>query len=400
MLSRRTFLRSAAAAATLGATWRLWASEGKPSGRCLLVFLRGACDGLSLLVPYNEPFYYETRPHIAIAPPSADGAAGQAAVALDSRWGLHPAMADELLPLWETGQLAFVPFAGTSFVSRSHFQAQDWVEFGQPPGPAPDSGSGFLNRLLAELGPGSDGVSFTTTLPEVLRGSVRVANAPLTGKTKRPVGLCRWENRVQAMYAGHAVESLVRDGIGLRREIAVEMQDASRDAAPANTFGIEAGRVGRLLRDRPEYSVAFVDIGGWDTHAGQGGASGSLATRLDALASGLREMATALGEREWNRTVVIVLTEFGRTFRENGSRGTDHGHGSTMLVLGGSVRGGAVRGSQAALGPGQLHEDRDVPVVNEYRATLAGLYARMYGLGDAALGRIFPAAQPADLGLI
>jgi uncharacterized protein (DUF1501 family) len=111
-------------------------------------------------------------------------------------------------------------------------------------------------------------------------------------------------------------------------------------------------------------------------------------------------MATALGEREWNRTVVIVLTEFGRTFRENGSRGTDHGHGSTMLVLGGSVRGGAVRGSQVALGPGQLHEDRDVPVVNEYRATLAGLYARMYGLGDAALDRVFPGAQAIDVGLL
>ena len=404
MLTRRGFLQGAATAAMLGATWKLWASASTPSARCLLVFLRGACDGLSLLVPYKEPFYYETRPHIAIPPPAGNVADGQAAVTLDGRWGLHPAMADELMPLWEVGQLAFVPFAGTGFLSRSHFQAQDWIEFGQRPGRSPDSSSGFLNRLLAELGVASDGISFTTALPEILRGGVRVANAPLTGKAKRAPALCRWEQRVQEMYAGHALESLVRDGIGLRREIAAElqeeMQQASRDAAPADNFAVEAGRVGRLLRERPQYSVGFVDIGGWDTHAGQGGVSGSLATRFNALASGLGELATALGPREWDRTVVIVLTEFGRTFRENGSRGTDHGHGTTMLVLGGRVRGGAVRGSQAGLSPGQLHQDRDIPVLNEYRATLAGLYGRMYGLSETALDHVLPGARAIDLGLL
>jgi uncharacterized protein (DUF1501 family) len=206
------------------------------------------------------------------------------------------------------------------------------------------------------------------------------------------------------MYAGHPIESLVRDGIGLRREIAAElreeMQAASREAAPADRFAVEAGRVGRLLRERPQYSVGFVDIGGWDTHAGQGGVSGALATRLDALANGLGQLATALGPREWDRTVVVVLTEFGRTFRENGSRGTDHGHGTTLMVLGGQVRGGTIRGSQAGLGPGQLHEDRDVPVINEYRATLAGLYGRMYGLSETALDRVLPGARAIDLGLL
>jgi len=404
MLTRRAFLRSAATAVSMGATWRLWAAQGTPSARFLLVFLRGACDGLSVLVPYKEPFYYEMRPHIAIPPPVTGGATGQAAVALDGRWALHPTMADELFPLWEAGQLAFVPFAGTGFVSRSHFQAQDWIEFGQRPGASPDTSNGFLNRLLAELGTTSDGVSFTTTLPEILQGGVRVANAPLTGKGKRGPVLCKWEQRVQEMYAGHPIESLARDGIGLRREIAAElreeMQAASREAAPADSFAVEAGRVGRLLRERPQYSVGFVDIGGWDTHAGQGGVSGALATRLDALASGLGQLATALGPREWDRTVVVVLTEFGRTFRENGSRGTDHGHGTTLMVLGGQVRGGAVRGSQAGLGRGQLHEDRDVPVINEYRAMLAGLYGRMYGLSETALDRVLPGARAIDLGLL
>jgi uncharacterized protein (DUF1501 family) len=154
-----------------------------------------------------------------------------------------------------------------------------------------------------------------------------------------------------------------------------------------------------LLRDNPQYKVGFVDVGGWDTHAGQGSARGVLANRLQGLAEGLKAMAEELGP-EWQKTVVIVMSEFGRTFRENGSRGTDHGHGSTMWVMGGSVRGGAIRGEQGNLAPGNLHQDRDVPVLNEYRATLAGLFKRQYGLGEDALARIFPACVPRDIGLL
>jgi uncharacterized protein (DUF1501 family) len=405
MLRRRALIQSGVAMLGCGIGWRLWAAPSGPlPARCLVVFQRGACDGLTVLVPYTEPFYYEARPHIAIAPPLADATSGQVSVALDNRWALHPSIADAQLPLWEAGQIAFVPFAGTAFVSRSHFQAQDWVEFGQPTGPRPDGRSGFLNRLIAELGVGPSGISFSSALPPVLRGDVQVANAPMTRATRRRADSPDWQDRVQAMYTGHVLEPLVRDGIGLRREIAVELQPerqtAAREAAPAGSFALEAARIGRLLRERPQYSVGFVDIGGWDTHAAQGAASGPLATRLGALASGLAELSTALGPREWERTVVIVMTEFGRTFRENGSRGTDHGHGATMWVLGGRVRGGAVRGEQASLGPGRLHEDRDVPVLNEYRATLAGLMARIYGLRNDALDRVFPGARPVDTGVL
>lgn len=402
MLPRRAFIQGGAAFLSTGTHWRLWAAPaGAAQVRLLVVFLRGASDGLSALVPYAEDFYYEARPHIAIPRPAPDGGAGS--VALDGRWALHPALADPLLPLWEARQLAFVPFAGTDFVSRSHFQAQDWVEFGQPAGRLPDGNSGFLNRLLAELGAGAEGVAFTSALPPTLRGTVRVANAPLARQPVRPAVAGAWDERVLAMYAGHALEPLVRDGLGLRRQIALEqrqeMQAASREAAAAGSFALEAARMGRLLRDRPHYGVGFVDVGGWDTHAGQGAASGPLATRLAALGSGLSELAAALGPREWDRTVVVVMTEFGRTFRENGSRGTDHGHGSTLWLLGGGVRGGAVRGEQAPLGPADLHEDRDVPVRNEFRATLAGLTARLYGLRPDAVQRVWPGARAVDLGL-
>lgn len=404
-MDRRDFLRAAMATAAAGVSWRLWAAPTGGSGtRFLTVFLRGGYDALSAVVPYTEPFYYEARPNIALARP--DPANAEAALNLDGRWGLHPALQDSMLPLYEARQLAFVPFAGTAFVSRSHFQAQDWVEFGQPPGPSPDSGSGFLNRLLGRLGgearTRNAAVSFTQTLPPVLRGRVKVANSPVTLPRRRPVGE-GYEGLLKAMYAGHPLEGMVVDGLGLRREIsreiAEEMQVSSRDALPASGFALEAGRIGRLLRDRPDYTVGFIDVGGWDTHAGQGGARGSLANRLNGLGDGLHELSVAMGPA-WQNTVVVVVSEFGRTFRENGSRGTDHGHGSTMWVLGGAVRGGAVRGEQARLAASDLHEGRDTPVLNEYRATLGGIFKRIYGLDAAALAEVFPASTPVDLGLV
>jgi len=404
-MNRRSFLRLGAGAALAAVNWRLWAAPtGGSNGRFLLVFLRGAYDALSAVVPYAEPFYYEARPHIALARPSERDP--DAVIALDGRWGLNPALQDSLLPLYEAGELAFVPFAGTAFVSRSHFQAQDWIEFGHAPGTQPNPNSGFLNRLLAQLGAGGgrrpDAVSFTRTLPPVLRGGLPVANTPVRVANRRRIS-AGYEALLEEMYAGHPLEPMVRDGLSLRREIskelAEEMQTASRDAMPASGFALEAARIGRLLRDRPEYNIGFIDIGGWDTHAAQGAARGALSGRLHDLGEGLAELAEALGP-EWKRTVVVVMSEFGRTFRENGSKGTDHGHGSTLWVLGGSVRGGAIRGEQAPLGPGDLHQNRDLPVLNEYRATLAGLFARLYGLDGQALAEVFPQARPIDLGLV
>lgn len=403
-MDRRAFLRLMPGAAALAASWRLWAAPAaRDRPKFLLVFLRGGYDALSALVPYGEPFYHEARPNIALARPDPGNL--EAAVALDGRWALHPALGDALLPLWESSQLAFVPFSGTGFVSRSHFQSQDWVELGQAPDARPDSGSGFLNRLLAELGgpQGRDtGVSFTQNLPPAFRGPVQVANWPLSGQRRGKVNP-GYEELVLAMYADHALEDLVRDGLGLRREVSLqlqqEMQEASRAALPAGSFALEAARLGRLLREHPEYVLAFVDVGGWDTHAGQGAARGALSNRLRELAEGLGTLAESLGP-EWPKTLVVVISEFGRTFRENGSRGTDHGHGSALWVLGGGVRGGTIRGEQAGLGPGDLHQDRDLPVLNEYRDVLAGLFRRQYGLSPEAVARVFPACTPRDLELI
>ncbi len=399
-MHRRRFLQTAAASLLVGASGRLFAApSGGSDARLLLVFLRGGYDALSALSPYGEADYHAARPNIAIAAP-AKGKVG-AAVALDDYWALHPALLDNLLPLYEAQQAAFIPFAGTDFVSRSHFQAQDWVEFGQPGG----ASGGFLNRLLQVLQrgqPHSDAVSFTRALPPVMRGAARVANSPVSMMPAATM-VPELEDRILALYRGHALESQVRDGLGLRRHIAEdlrqEMTYADRGAAPAQGFTLEAGRIARVMRERPQYRIGFVELGGWDTHAGQGGAQGSLANQLRGLGDGLEILVDTLGPL-WRRTVVVVLSEFGRTFRENGTKGTDHGHGSTLWLLGGAIQGGRIHGEQTRLNFAALHQDRDTPVLNDLRGVLAGLVRDLFALTPADLAEIFPSARPAGLRLV
>jgi uncharacterized protein (DUF1501 family) len=181
--------------------------------------------------------------------------------------------------------------------------------------------------------------------------------------------------------------------------LASEMAAASRNAVTPRGFELEARRVARLMRER--YSLGFVDVGGWDTHADQGAATGQLANRLEELGRGLAAYASELGPEAWRRTVVVVLSEFGRTVRENGTRGTDHGHGTVYWVLGGGLLGRqAVRGEQRPVDAGHLFQNRDLPVLTDYRGLLAGLLARQFGLGPGALDRVFAGVTPIDLGLL
>jgi uncharacterized protein (DUF1501 family) len=178
--------------------------------------------------------------------------------------------------------------------------------------------------------------------------------------------------------------------------MADEMQQSGRGAVTAKGFQLEATRIARMMRE--QVRIGFVDIGGWDTHVAQGGATGALATRIADLSTGLEAFAQAMGP-DWNRTVVVVISEFGRTFRENGNRGTDHGHGTAYWVMGGGVKGG-VHGEQVALTPASLNQGRDWPVLNEYRGVFAGLFRRMYGLDAAQLQRVFPGGKMQDLQLV
>ena len=413
-MRRRHFLRTGAAGAMAGglalAATRTWAAPAGSTldSRLLVVFLRGAYDACNVLVPQTS-FYAESRPNIAIARP---GSGPGAALAFDADWALMPALQATLFPRIQAGEVAFVPFAGIDDLSRSHFETQDRVELGLPlPGehvdPAlgrPDTTQGFLNRLAQELGARLDAdqrvMSFTDRLPIVLQGRRMVTNTNL-GRTGKPGTDARQAALLQKMYAGTTLERGVSEGLDTQRqvaqEMAAEMQEASRDAITPKGFDLEATRIARLMRD--QVRIGFVDVGGWDTHVGQGGATGALAGRIGDLSRGLDTFAREMGPA-WRDTVVVVISEFGRTFKENGNRGTDHGHGTAYWVMGGGVTGG-VRGEQVALtGPAALNQGRDWPVLNDYRAIFGGLFQRMYGLDAAQLQRVFPGGAPRDLNLV
>ncbi len=366
------------------------------SPRFLLVFLRGGYDCANVLVPYASDFYYESRPNIAVARPDANAGA----LALDADWALAPSLRGTVGAMFRSRQVAFVPFAGTDDLSRSHFETQDDIERGQLPNGAYNSRSGFLARLASVLNGTSPPIAFTDALPMIFHGARDIPNISLRA-VGRPALDERQAQVVASMYAGHRLHDAVGDGLELRQEVARkfedEMQQANRGAINAKGFALEAHRIARLLHE--QYRLGFVDIGGWDTHVNEGSASGQLANNLDNLGRGLATFAEELGP-DWNDTVVVVVSEFGRTFRENGNRGTDHGHGSVHWVLGGGIAGGRIAGEQVRVTRANLLQDRDLPVLNNYRVWLGGLFKRLWGLSESQLDQVFPGATPHDLALI
>lgn len=400
-MKRRQFLHALTAATlaapTLSFSSRLFAAPAT-APRMLVVFLRGGYDCNHLLVPCGSDFYYASRPNLAIARPDPNNPAS--AIALDGSWGMNPALRDSLYPFWQKKQLAFVPFAGTDDLSRSHFETQDNIEAGQITGQRSDYRSGFLARLSGQL-TNAPPIAFTDALPLSFQGgSHDIPNVSLRGNAK-----ANFDDRQSAilagMYKGTPLASAASDGLELRQQVSAELQDemtkANRGAANPRAFAEETRRMATLMQS--QFRLGFVDVGGWDTHVNQGGASGALTNNLVNLSEGLASYADALGD-EWNNTVVIVVSEFGRTFRENGNKGTDHGHGTVYWVLGGGVRGGLIHGEQVAVNAQNLLQNRDYPVLNNYRSVLGGLFGRVWGLSPSQLNLVFPGARPADLHMV
>ena len=397
-VQRRDLLKLAAAAPAVVAG-RAWAAP-QVSTRLLVVFLRGAYDAANVVIPVGSDFYYEARPNIRIARP--DPADPKAALPLDADHGLHPALKDTILPLWTKGQVAFVPFAGPGDdLSRSHFETQDAIELGQPVQGSRDYRSGFMGRLYGQLTGRAQPISFTDAMPLSFRGGQPVANVSISGLGPEGVDQRR-AALIQQMYRGHPLEASVAEGFAMRQRVAealsAEMTAANRGAISPKRFAVAARPMGRLMTT--SYNLAFVDVGGWDNHVNQGAAEGYLAGRLTELGEGLSGFAEAIGPEAWNDTVVVVISEFGRTFRENGDKGTDHGHGSVYWVLGGGIKGRRIVGEQVKLGPATLNEDRDYPVLTDYRALLGGLFQRIYGLDQTRLQTVFPKAEPKDLRIV
>src|SRR6202050_5204983 len=350
IMNRRHVLKIAGAALlSAGVRGRLFAAP-TAGPRFLLVFLRGGYDSTNLLVPYSSSYYYEARPNIAIARPDAASSTG--ALALNADWALAPAVRDTIGAMYLERQVAFIPFAGTDDLSRSHFETQDSIELGQTVNGTRNFRSGFLGRLSDTLLGSSSSmlpIAFTDALPLAFEGHSTVPNLSLKYVGKPPFDE-RQGRLLRDIETGSPLETAVKDGLELRQEVATKMADemtaANRGAINTKGFELEAERMGRLMRDK--YRIGFIDIGGWDTHVGEGAATGPLASNLASLGRGLQVFSSTLGS-EWNNTVVVVLSEFGRTFRENGNRGTDHGHGTVYWVLGGSVSGGTIAGEQQRL---------------------------------------------------
>lgn len=417
-LRRRTLLKLTLAGGASAAgllppiTSRVYAVPRAGGAKLLVMFLRGGYDAANVVIPVGSPFYYEARPTLAV--PRPDPANASAALPLAQpgdavTWGLHPVLSESIYPLWQQRQIAFVTFAGSEDMTRSHFETQDSIESGLPlasGGPRP-YGSGFLNRLAAVLGGDTKPVSFTESLPAVMLGDVVIPNVSLRGRAREPLDEQQM-NLIASMYSGTRFEPMISEGLELRRTLrraaqmsagsmSDEMRVASRNAISARGFDVVARRVAGLMREK--YNLAFLDVGGWDTHVDQGGVRGQLAQRLGGLGGGLAAFAQHMAE-DWTTTVVVVISEFGRTFRENGTRGTDHGYGTAYWVLGGSVQGGRIVGEQVALGPRTLNQQRDWPVLTDYRALLAGIFKRMYGFRAAHLAAVFPRAPVQDFGLV
>ncbi|MFJ3058215.1 DUF1501 domain-containing protein [Herbaspirillum sp. NPDC087042] len=368
-------------------------ANGDGAPRMVVVFLRGAVDGMNVVVPYGDPEYYRARPSIAVARP------GQAngAIDLTGYFGLHPAL-QPLMPYWESGQLAFVHASGSPDGSRSHFEAQDYMETGTPG--QHNTRDGWLNRVMDYLPPAQSplqALNVGDATPRILAGHNVVANLQ-TGRAATRPGLIDQPRMMQAygpLYEGDdAVAKAYRDGIAARHELMTEInsqeQQMANNGAPLpNGLAMDTARLGRLMRHDPRIRLAFLAVGGWDTHINQGNGTGQLAGRLSPLAGGLATLARELGPA-FNDTVIVVMSEFGRTFRENGNGGTDHGHGNAMWLMGGNLRGGKIYGQWPGLNQTALNEGRDLAITTDFRAVLCALSERHMRIHDQALEKIFP----------
>ena len=405
--TRRSFMKSGALALLgLGSVPRFLVRTAYAQGTAarpkilIAVFQRGAVDGLSMVVPHGDPSYYASRGSIAVARPVAGNA--EATVDLDGFFGLHPAMAS-LKPLWDDQRLAIVLACGSPDTTRSHFDAQDYMESGTPG--VKSTQDGWLARgLSATPAPGASpfrAVAMGTQLPRSLRGDVGAVamGAVADFDVKQDMG----PKGGGGVNARSGFESLYEQGVrdilhGTGRETfdAVKMLKAANPQRfpPANGAQYPRGRLGESLKQIAQLikadvglEVAFADAGGWDTHANQGNERGQLAQRLTEFSQSLAALYRDLGDRMAD-VVVLTMSEFGRTVRENGNRGTDHGHATAMLVLGGAVRGGRMVGRWPGLAREQLYEGRDLAVTTDFRHLFAEVAGRH--LNVPASAPLFP----------
>ncbi|HKW87367.1 MAG TPA: DUF1501 domain-containing protein [Candidatus Acidoferrales bacterium] len=398
-MTRRVFLKSGGVA-MVGMTampaflQRAIAATPAPNKKKLVVlFQRGAMDGLNVVVPFAEPNYYRLRPTIAIPQPKSGGQ--DAAIDLDGFFGFHPGL-DPLAQLFHSGKLAVVQAVGSPDPTRSHFDAQDFMESGTPG--KSSTNDGWLNRSLAatpeENSSSFRAVAFGPYLPLTLRGNSPAIAIPDLKQFRLFGNPQVTENSFEAMYADSVDKAL--HGVGAETFEAIDsLKKLDPDSyQPENGAQYPNGRFGKSLQEIAELikadlgmEVAFLDSGGWDHHVNEGGVQGQLSNLLRDLGQGLAAFHQDLGDR-MEEIVFVSMSEFGRTAHENGNRGTDHGHANCMFLMGGAVKGGKVYTKWPGMNDGQLYQDRDLAVTTDFRSVLGEILTRH--LGNPELSPVFP----------
>jgi uncharacterized protein (DUF1501 family) len=376
-----------------------------PNGRrktLIAIFQRGAVDGLNMVVPHGERNYYDLRPQIAIPQPGR-GAAGEAAIDLDGLFGLHPSMSP-FKSLWDEKRLAIVHAVGSPDNTRSHFDAQDYMESATPG--VKSTQDGWLNRYLQERADAKAtpfrAISMTQNLPRAMQGRApAVAMQNLSDFTLRAGA---YSGSVQGGFEGLYEQGVndVLKGTGketfeavnfLKRVNPSQYKPENGAEYPRGPFGTALLQIAQLVKAGVGLEVAFTDVGGWDTHRGEGGARGQLAGLLGQFSQGIHALVTDLGPARMQDVVVLTMSEFGRTVRQNGTGGTDHGHANAMFVVGGSVRGGKVYGQWPGLKDEQLYEGRDLALTTDFRDVFGEVASKHLGRVD--LKKVFPGYDPA-----
>ena len=402
--SRRYFLRQGGVAmvglsAMPAFLQRAVASTPSTTGKkqFVVLFQRGAADGLNIVVPFGEPNYYRLRPSIAIPQPRRSG--NDAAIDLDGFFGLHPSLAP-LEPLYHNNQLAIVHAAGSPDPTRTHFDAQDFMESGTPGVKATEDG--WLNRAIEAI-PEENASPFRAVamgpnLPRMLQGSASAIALPDLRQFKvmpqSAASAAAVQGGFEAMYAQtvdhalHGTGTETFEAIDMLRKVDPGKYKPENGAQyPTSRLGQSLQQIGQLLQANIGVEVLFVDCGGWDNHVNEGGVQGQLSNLLKDLGSGLAAFHQDMGDRMQD-VVVVTMSEFGRTAKENGNRGTDHGHANCMFVMGGDVKGGKVYGRWPGLSDHQLNQGRDLALTTDFRLVVGEILTRHLAVTD--LKAVFP----------
>ena len=425
-MNRRVFMKSGAMAlATMGldpsflrrtvfAQDLLKSASRSPNGRgkvLVVLFQRGAADALNVVVPHGEQAYYKMRPSIAVPRPSAlNATSGPTAIDLDGFFGLHPSLS-AFKPLWDDGILAPVHAVGSPSNTRSHFDAQDYMESATPDNKG--TRDGWLNRYLAVKGTCDEcklhdgqtttspfqAVAMTPQTPRILEGGApTVAMNSIDEFTIRTNGT--QADRIEALYRTgsadvvHAAGGEMFEAMKILKAAKPQQYVAENGADyPRSPFAQHLRQIAQLIKANVGLEIAFADVGGWDTHVNQGGATGQLATRLEDFSRSIAALVKDLGNRMADVTI-LTMSEFGRTARQNGNGGTDHGHATAMFVIGGDVHGKKVHGKWPGLEPEQLNEGRDLALTTDFRSVFSEVAFKH--LGAAKMDAVFPGFQAGE----